>query len=312
MIAASLWAYVFLSTACVSAYDVDHKRSAVTDAEASVCGTHIDLESSSASEAYARRGNAKQVIRSRQADNSSVLLPVDVYMQVLSTDGTELGGDISDATIDAQMQILDDAFRPVGFKFNLVDTVRTINEEWYYNLKIATTYEDEVSLALRKGGNATLNIYTMGGLNTTTLAWATVASQLQYRAAYDGVFLNGTGFLGGSDPTFTKGITLVHEVGHWFGLYHNFASGCRQSYDYVDDTPIEDQPNGFGGCPIGRDSCPDQPGLDLIHNYMSYFDDDCRNSWTPGQIQRMREQMAKFRDIVYPGIDVNDIPEDSL
>ncbi|KAH8624570.1 hypothetical protein IG631_21309 [Alternaria alternata] len=60
------------------------------------------------------------------------------------------------------------------------------------------------------------------------------------------------------------------------------------------------------------DSCPDQPGLDSIHNYMSYSADYCRYEFTPGQIQRMREQMAKFRGVVYPGIDVDNIPEDSV
>jgi hypothetical protein len=37
----------------------------------------------------------------------------------------------SDAAIDAQMQVLDDAFRPVGFKFNLKDTIRITNAQWY-------------------------------------------------------------------------------------------------------------------------------------------------------------------------------------
>ncbi|CAN9176288.1 unnamed protein product [Alternaria alternata] len=50
----------------------------------------------------------------------------------------------------------------------------------------------------------------------------------------------------------------------------------------------------------------------LDDNYMSYSDDHCRYEFTPGQIQRMREQMAKFRGVVYPGIDVNNIPEDSV
>jgi hypothetical protein len=39
--------------------------------------------------------------------------------------------DISDAAIDAQMQVLDEAFRPVGFKFNLKETIRTVNAQWY-------------------------------------------------------------------------------------------------------------------------------------------------------------------------------------
>ena len=49
-----------------------------------------------------------------------------------------------------------------------------------------------------------------------------------------------------------------------------------------------------------------------LDNYMSYSDDYCRYEFTPGQIQRMREQMAKFRGVVYPDIDVDNIPEDSV
>ena len=52
--------------------------------------------------------------------------------------------------------------------------------------------------------------------------------------------------------------------------------------------------------------------MSRVGNYMSYSDDQCRNEWTPGQIQRMREQMAKYRGVVYPGIDVGKIPEDGL
>ncbi|KAH6622465.1 hypothetical protein C7974DRAFT_473738 [Boeremia exigua] len=310
MVNATTWAYLLASTALASAFVVNNRDIASSSNGISVCGTASNTSTLVQPSAVQRR--TKITLRQSETGNSTELLPIDVYMQILSADGTEEGGDISDTTIEAQLRILDDAFRPVGFRFALKETIRTVNAEWYYNLKIATPYENQVSLALRKGGNDTLNIYMMGGLGTSTQAWASLPSDLQWRPLYDGVFQNGTVFLGGSDPNFRQGGTLIHEVGHWFGLYHTFANGCEKSYDYVADTPIEDQPLGLGGCEIGRDSCPDQPGLDSIHNYMSYSDDECRNSWTPGQIQRMREQMAKFRGVVHPSIDVDDIPEDTL
>ena len=36
----------------------------------------------------------------------------------------------SDAALSAQMEVLNNAFEPVGFQFNLVNTTRTINEYW--------------------------------------------------------------------------------------------------------------------------------------------------------------------------------------
>ncbi|KAH7078739.1 metalloprotease [Paraphoma chrysanthemicola] len=292
MVAASVWVYFFASTA---------------GALASICGTHAEQASLVSS-----RTERRQLYpgpHSRRANNTSVPLNVDVYMHVISPDGTKEEGHIDDATISAQIDVLNNAFQPVGFEFKLVETTPTVNEYWYYNLREGRPVESEVGLALRKGDFGALNVYTMGTVNTTESAWATLPAS---HAGYDGVFQNNTVFLGGSSPIYTAGITLVHEVGHWFGLYHPLNFGCAVSYDYVADTPNQQAPLAQGGCPIGLDSCPDQPGLDSIHNYMSYTDDQCRNEFTPGQIQRMREQVALHRGLIYPGIDVNNIPEDRV
>lgn len=84
------------------------------------------------------------------------------------------------------------------------------------------------------------------------------------------------------------GLTAVHEVGHWLGLFHVFQGGraCGSGPgDFVDDTPA--QWNATSGCPRTRrpDSCP-EPGLDSIFNYMDYSYDECMEEFTPGQITR--------------------------
>lgn len=89
--------------------------------------------------------------------------------------------------------------------------------------------------------------------------------------------------------------TLTHEIGHCFGLYHTFQSGCSNSAtgggDGVADTPPV-QTSTFG-CPTTQNSCNNIPSgdfygtnvLDQIENYMSY--NSCQNMFSAGQKARM-------------------------
>lgn len=89
---------------------------------------------------------------------------------------------------------------------------------------------------------------------------------------------------------FNLGVTLVHEAGHYFGLAHTFNSNtCSGDNDGVPDTPVERSP--ASGCPVNppRDSCPSQPGLDPVRNFMDYSDDACMTSgFTPLQVTHKR------------------------
>ncbi|KAK1461895.1 metalloprotease MEP1 [Colletotrichum cuscutae] len=98
----------------------------------------------------------------------------------------------------------------------------------------------------------------------------------------------------GNDTTPRKGHVAIHEVGHWFGLLHTFHGRfCEGINDQVADTPA--QAGGSSGCPVGRDSCPDSPGLDPIHNFMDYSDDTCTTEFTPEQEERMHQQFDVYR-----------------
>ena len=94
-----------------------------------------------------------------------------------------------------------------------------------------------------------------------------------------------------------KGHTVVHEMGHYFGLSHTFSSvkgTCSiDSDDGVDDTPLEANPNY--GCTRTRDTCPNDKGFDPTWSFMDYSPDACMSRFSPGQMVRMREMMDTYR-----------------
>lgn len=96
-----------------------------------------------------------------------------------------------------------------------------------------------------------------------------------------GIYVNGL----------EKGRIAVHEIGHFLGLRHIWGDGfdCTAT-DFCDDTPAAIEPNS--GCPVNMDSCPDNPGLDMIRNYMDYTSDSCKNIFTLDQKDRMMAVLA--------------------
>ena len=137
-----------------------------------------------------------------------------------------------------------------------------------------TGAEIQYKSALRKGDYKTLNLYFLKKLRDNALGYAyypsaagTVVGSRSFNLS--GATNNFDTVPGGTLNGFNLGRTATHEVGHWLGLAHTFDGySCTGAGDLVADTPVQVGPSS--GCPIGRDSCPNQPGLDPIHNYMDY------------------------------------------
>ncbi|MFD6157924.1 zinc metalloprotease [Nocardia sp. NPDC060256] len=241
---------------------------------------------------FHQRSTVQQLIAARAAPAT-----INVVVHVIYRDNSRAGGNAPDAQISRQVDVLNTAFSDTGLQFRLVSIDRSLNANWFDNAKPDSEQQREMKNALRKGGTADLNLYTVGlpaeAGGYRTLGWSTLPSSVKQDSADDGVVIAADTLPGGSFKPIDLGINAVHEIGHWVGLYNTFQGGCDSPGDYVDDTPAERSP--ASGCHEGRDSCPDLPGNDPIHNYMDMSDDACRNQFTPGQITRMRDQLATYR-----------------
>jgi hypothetical protein len=224
---------------------------------------------------------------------------VQVWFHVIRRGTGISNGDIPQSQIDAQIAVLNDSNSGATggtntpFRFVLAGVTRTTNTTWY-TMGPGSAAEAAAKSALRVGNATTLNIYSCspgGGL----LGWATFPWSYAGNPTNDGVVILYSSVPGGTAAPYNQGDTATHEVGHWLGLYHTFQGGCNGNGDFVSDTPAEKSP-AFG-CPTGRDSCRNKPGLDPIENFMDYTDDFCMWRFTNGQSARMDSLSLQYRGL---------------
>jgi hypothetical protein len=201
--------------------------------------------------------------------------------------------------IGAQTAVLNESYAgatsttaaATAFRFRQVGIDYTVNAAWY-TMTPNTQAERDAKAALRKGGSSTLNIYT-ANIGDNLLGWATFPQNYHDSQTSDGVVILDESMPGGNLDIYSEGDTATHEVGHWLGLYHTFQNGCSAQGDQVADTAPEQSP-AFN-CPVGRDTCLKDPGLDPIHNFMDYSQDSCMDEFTAGQAQRMSDAWQAYR-----------------
>ncbi len=172
------------------------------------------------------------------------------------------------------------------YVFRLASAARVVTNDSWYHAVGGSAADRQMRTTLRRGSADDLNLYITrpGSSSSPILGFARFPWQYASNPKLDGVTISTVSLPGGAATGYNAGDTLVHEVGHWMGLFHTFQGGCGSTGDLVADTAAEATPNFT--CPVRRDTCS-APGLDPVHNFMDYSYDSCMDHFTPGQADRM-------------------------
>lgn len=222
-------------------------------------------------------------------------IEIPVHYHVIHDGGI---GNVSDADLAEQLNVLNTCYTQHGITFTQASVDRTDNGVWH-RMTMNSAAERKAKTALGRQQDRSLNFY-VAGIGAGLLGWATFPADFTSDPVRDGVVVLFSSLPNGASEPYNQGLTAVHEVGHWLGLYHTFEGGCTSPGDEVEDTPFEASPN-FGPADATRDTCPNDAGNDPTSNFMDYTDDADMTEFTAGQITRIKEQVGLYRPALLGG-----------
>jgi len=292
MVSRLYWTFLLAGfVSFVAALPALPKSSGVNSGRSRECGVHVSAK---------RVKDAESRFRTFRLapESENATANVDIHFHVVYANQTFEGGYLPDKQIHDQVDVMNRDYNSTGIRWQLKTISRIESEDWFLRAAPDSKQETAMKQLYRKGTKAALNVYTVGFRNPDAAGLLGIAAfPMDYQAnpQNDGIMLLYSTLPGSPASTFNLGRTLVHEAGHWCGLYHTFQGGCDSPGDEVDDTPPEASP--AKGCPVNRKTCPGTAGVDPIRNFMDYSDDSCMDSFTRGQASRMRSQLRAYREV---------------
>lgn len=181
------------------------------------------------------------------------------------------------------------------YSFTLKKLDFTKNDKWYHTSPFSPA-DMQMHRKLHRGYSRALNLY-IRGISRGNLGYARFPWQYASRPYLDGVTVSVDSLPGGRMRGYNLGDTVIHETGHWLGLFHTFQDrGCAYPYsDGVNDTPAHTV--NFT-CNANLCDATDalKPGyINPALNFMNYSYDSCMRLFTAGQAARMDAEYALYR-----------------
>ncbi|ABG58257.1 conserved hypothetical protein [Cytophaga hutchinsonii ATCC 33406] len=178
-------------------------------------------------------------------------------------------------------------FASIGIEFQLCGAIDFIPNNRWLNLD---SYDEQWELLDAYNDPRTVDLFIVAQINQISAC------------GYASLGWDGDGFIVIQNPCYNEDV-LLHELGHYFNLYHTHddlygkelvnGSNCSTAGDFICDTPAD--PNLYNM--VSSQTCQytssqtDANGT-VYHpnpaNFMSYAPQNCRNTFTPQQLQRMR------------------------